>query len=133
MTGTFRQLTRADGTVHLRRQPARFPPEVWNVSEATTEGSHRTNNNCEAWNRRFSSLVGHSHPTVWKAIDALRAETSSVSVKIAQESIGSPPKKRTKSALVQMQRRLQNLSAQYGQGAKTMEEFLRGVSRTIRF
>lgn len=133
VTGTFRQLTRADGNIRLRRLPARFPPEDWNVHEATAEGSHRTNNNCEAWNRRFSSLVGHSHPTVWKAIDALRSEASTVSVKVAQESVGAPPKKRTKSSQVQMQRRLLTLSAQYGQGAKTMEEFLRGVSRTIRF
>lgn len=133
VSGSFRRLTRPNGGLHLRRLPPRFPCEEWNVHEATVEDSHRTNNNCEAWNRRFSSLVGHSHPSVWKAIEVLRCEVSSVSVKIAQEAVGAPPKKRTASSQVQMQRRLQALCAGYTQGSKTMEQFLRGVSHTIRF
>lgn len=132
VTGSYRPVTRFGGTIHLRRLPARFPPHEWNVHQATLDSSHRTNNNCEAWNRRFGSLVGYSHPTVWKTIDALRLEASSVSAKIAQESVGAPPKKRTKSSAVQMQRRLESLSAHYIQGTKTMEHFLRGVAHTIR-
>lgn len=132
VTGSYRPLTRVGGNIHLRRIPPRFPPQKWNVHQATVEGSHRTNNNCEAWNRRFGSLVGHSHPSVWKAIDALRLEASSVSAKMAQESVGVPPQKRTKSSAAQMQLRLESLCTQYIQGAKTMEQFLRGVAHTIR-
>lgn len=63
VSGSFRCLTR-------------FPRNKWNVHPATVEDGHRTNNNCGAWNRRFSSLVGHSHPSVWKATEVVRCEVS---------------------------------------------------------
>lgn len=45
---------------------------------------------------------------MWKAIDALRLEASPVSAKMAQESVGVPPQKRTKSSAVQMKLRLES-------------------------
>ena len=44
---------------NLQRAPPRFPPELWNVHEATVNGAPRTNNQCEGWNNRFFHLVGY--------------------------------------------------------------------------
>ena len=49
-----------------RRLRPRFPPPVWNVHEATINGTPRTNNQCEGWNNKFVHLVGHNHPSVFK-------------------------------------------------------------------
>ncbi|KAL1466923.1 hypothetical protein MTO96_042410 [Rhipicephalus appendiculatus] len=81
---------------------------MWNVYSATLDGEHRTNNHAEAWNRRLGSIAGHSHPTVWRAIDALRSEEATVTMKIAQFPVAAPPKKRSKSAVMAMQQRLRN-------------------------
>ena len=41
-------------------------------------GGARTNNLCEAWNRGFRSLVGASHPTIWKALEHIRLDHHNV-------------------------------------------------------
>ena len=54
----------ADGTVQPIRMRRIFPlniPTIWNVHDMTVSGGSRTNNMCEAWNRGFSTLVGHAH------------------------------------------------------------------------
>ncbi|KAL1415174.1 hypothetical protein MTO96_029690 [Rhipicephalus appendiculatus] len=60
---------------------------MWNVYSATLDGRHMTNNHAEAWNRRLGSIVGHSRPTVWRAIDALRSEEATVTMKMAQSRV----------------------------------------------
>ncbi|XP_064468575.1 uncharacterized protein LOC135380414 [Ornithodoros turicata] len=130
--GSYRNVPRRNGNVTLRRVPPRFPPEVWNVHDATMADGHRTNNQ-EAWNRRFGSLLRHSHPSVHRLIDALRLEEGAVSTVFQQEAIGVRPQKRVKPATVELQARLRNLCSQYVNNEKTIEEFLRGVARTIRF
>ena len=75
---------------------------------ATMLGGSRTNNICESWNNGFRSLVGHSHPTLWRAIDSIRKDQSNVDTDVVLESRGQPPKKRhvksLQSTLQYMQR-----------------------------
>ena len=71
--------------LQLQRRPRpRFPPPVWNVNEATINGTPRTNNQCEAWNNKFVHLVGHNHPSVFKCIKFLKLEERTAAVSIAQ-------------------------------------------------
>ncbi|XP_037503109.2 multidrug resistance protein mrp-7, partial [Rhipicephalus sanguineus] len=84
VSGTYRRVQRADNIVRLRRTPPTYPHAMWNVYSATLDGGHRTNHHAEAWNRRLGSIVGHSRPTVWRAIDALRSEEATVTMKMAQ-------------------------------------------------
>ena len=37
---------------------------------------NRTNNIVEAWNKSFQAQVGHSNPTIWNFIDAMKQEQS---------------------------------------------------------
>lgn len=74
VSGTTRAIQRPpdDGSLRmrLRRTPPAFPPEIWNVHEETLADGDRTNNLCETWNKSFSVLVGHSHPSVLVTIEA---------------------------------------------------------------
>ncbi|CAN7984762.1 unnamed protein product, partial [Ixodes hexagonus] len=102
VTGTFRRVLTRNGTVRLRRCAPKFPPRIWNMHVATMTGDHRTNNLAEAWDRKFSSMVGHCHPTIWRAIDALQSQQASVATVMTQEMAGHPPKKRTKRIYKEM-------------------------------
>ena len=64
VNGAFRSVM-MDGRLRFRRTPPRFPPDVWNVHEATKVGEARTNNACESWNNGFKYLVGHANPSLW--------------------------------------------------------------------
>ncbi|XP_064467759.1 uncharacterized protein LOC135378611 [Ornithodoros turicata] len=125
VSGSFRSVSRRNGNVVLRRVAPQFPPHVGN--------GHRTNNYSEAWNRSFRSLVGHSHPSVHRLIAALRTDSAAVSTAFHQEAVGIRHKKRVKLTTVNLQRRLRNLCMQYVGQEKTLEQFLRGIGRTIRF
>lgn len=133
VTGTYRHVGRISENPRIRRTPARFPPEIWNVHDVTLNGGDRTNNHSEAWNRRYSSLLGHSHPTVWRAIDALRSEHSAVEGKIAQTLAGIPLAKRQKASTRNLQSMIRNVCQDYTEGRRTLESFLRGIGHTIRF
>lgn len=58
--------------LRLTRSPPLLPPQVWNVHESTVNGMDRTNNVSEGWNHAFASMVGHSHPSVWRIQAALQ-------------------------------------------------------------
>ncbi|KAG7171975.1 putative Inosine-5'-monophosphate dehydrogenase 1b-like 7 [Homarus americanus] len=47
----------------IRRIPPLFPPQLWNVHQATTDGEDCTNNLCENWNFAFHEFVGHDQLT----------------------------------------------------------------------
>ena len=102
ISGTYRKVQRPpgpDGTVpsiRVRKTPPLFPPDLWNVNIQTMSGGSRTNNLCEAWNRGFRSLVGTSHPTIWKALEHIRLDHHNVKTEILLEARGQPPQKRVR-------------------------------------
>ncbi|XP_076042354.1 uncharacterized protein LOC143026220 [Oratosquilla oratoria] len=135
VTGTFRRAQAIPGQtgIRMRRIPPLFAPHLWNVHEATLNDEPRTNNFCEAWNNRFSNLVGHNHPSVWKLIEALKKDECSVSVTIQQDARGQPPMKRMRKVYTDLQQRLKTLCQARTSGAKTVEECLRGAGHNIRW
>ncbi|KAL4103709.1 hypothetical protein QTP88_019053 [Uroleucon formosanum] len=42
-----------------------IPPSIWNVLQTTLDNGHRTNNQTERWNHRFSKFVDHNYPSIW--------------------------------------------------------------------
>jgi hypothetical protein len=133
VTGNYRRFD-ANGTVtRFRRIPAKFPPYVWNVYEATLSAADRTNNQSEGWNHKHLHIVGHKHPTIWRSIAAFQADNATVATSILQNATGNPPKKKVKRATQDYQKRLHNLCLANSQKQKTTEEFLRGVGHAIRY
>lgn len=86
---------------------------------------------CESWNYRYSTLIGHRHPPIWKAIKFLKREEAVASTKLHQYSIGTLSKKQVKRVYIQLQLRLKNLCNEYNQGRMNMADFLRGVGHNI--
>ena len=118
--------------IRVRHIPPLFKPADWNMHEVTLAGEPRTNNISEGWNNKFSSLVGHQHPTIWKMIECLQAEHARVTGILLQDEAGIRPTKRTKKVYVELQKRLKNLCEDRVAGRKTIAEFLRGVGHNLR-
>ena len=87
---------------------------------------------CEGWNNQFHSLVGHSHPTIWKLIETLQVEANCIASILLQSDRGIRQKKRTKHIYTELQIRLKNMCKDRLQTRKSIAEFLCGVSFNIR-
>ena len=87
---------------------------------------------CEGWNNKFHSLVGHSHPTIWKLIETLQVEANRIASILLQSDRGIRQKKRTKRIHTELQTRLKNMCKNRLQTRKSIAEFLHGVSLNIR-
>lgn len=57
---------------------------TWNVYETTLSRDHRIRDLTEVLNHRFSKLVRHNYPSVWKIIKKMRLELASDETKLAQ-------------------------------------------------
>ncbi len=112
--------------------PPLFPPEKWNVYEATITDKDRTNNLCESWNNGFKNLVGYSHPTIWAAIENLRKDAIMVKNHIRNEARGEPLKKRVRRETVIQQERLKYLCIEFSDGRKPIEETLYGIGSNTK-
>ena len=119
--------------LRMRKVPPLFSVDIWNVYDITLKGGHRTNNSCGAWNHGFHQMIGHDHPSIWGAIEPLKKDQAHVATQLLQAARGQPPKKRGRRATVDLQNRLQQLSHEFSEGEKTIEEFLKGVGHNIRF
>ena len=135
VTGTYLRVQPLHGQVgiNLQRMPPRFPPELWNVHDATIKGEPRTNNYCEGWNNRFFHLVGYNHSPIWTLIDAIKKEDCTVTTLIAQDLIGQPPQKRVRREYRDLQTCFLTLCRQCAAGNKTVEDFLSGIGHNIRW
>ncbi|KAK2155835.1 hypothetical protein LSH36_230g06000, partial [Paralvinella palmiformis] len=90
-----------------------------------------TNNLCESWNRCFSTLLGTSHPSIWRGLEHLRMDHANVKVAILLESRGQHPAKRLEKAIKQLQERLVNLFSTYHKKEKTIKQFLANIGHCI--
>ncbi|KAI0234492.1 hypothetical protein LSAT2_015239 [Lamellibrachia satsuma] len=124
-----------DGTVpavRMRHIAPSYSPTLWNVHDATMAGGSGTNNMYEAWNRGFSTLVGHSHPTIWTLIDALRKDFAAVEGTMRLNHLGQPPCKHVRCTAKQFQDRLVNICTQFSAGDKTIADTLQSLGHCIR-
>ena len=139
ISGTYRSVQRPsgpDGTVPpiwVRKTPSLFPPDLWNVNIQTMSGGSCINNMCEAWDRGFRSLVGASHPTIWKALEHIRLDHHNVKTAIFLQERGKPPQKRVQKVTKQLQDRLFNLCKAYYNDDKTLIQTRKGIGHIIRW
>ena len=117
--------------VNLRRIPARFSRELWNVHQATVNDCPRTNNLCEEWNNKFYNLVGYQHPSIWKLRRMIQKEEAVVSAVITRDLVGELPIKKTKKIYVEQQQGLKNLCSGYVKGRENPDQILSGLSHNM--
>ena len=116
----------------VRRIEPTFPPPVWNVHDITVNAGDRTNNYCEAWNRRFETLVGHKSPSVWMTLEVLGDDAAEAATMLVRHSSGRLEPRRVRKSVKDFDQRLQNLCSEYRDGARDMMSFLRAVGNSIR-
>ena len=65
--------------------------------DGTLAQLNQTNYFVGAWNKKFAGVVGHSHPTIWNFLEAVRMEQSATDGKIFSYFVGQQPPKRKKA------------------------------------
>ncbi|CAN7982682.1 unnamed protein product [Ixodes hexagonus] len=124
--------TRAPLAVTMRRRRPQFPPELWNVHEATLQDEDRANNACEGWNNGFQKLVGHAHPSVWRLIECLQQDQALVATALIKARRGEPPVKRVRKSTKRLQNRIKNICDHFKQ-QRNLPRLLEAVGECIRF
>ncbi|KAK2150568.1 hypothetical protein LSH36_399g00033 [Paralvinella palmiformis] len=79
----------------------------------------------------FSTVLGTSQPSFWRALEHLRMDHANVKAAILLSFRGQPPAKRVKTATKQVQERLVNLCTVYHKEEKTITQLLTGIGHCI--
>lgn len=104
---------------------------LWNCFHSVLEDLPKTNNACEGFNSGFSSLLGASHPTIYKLIDGLKEQQVLTELTIHQRVAGTVPTPRKKFAIAST--KLRKVVEQYGVGDFCHIDYLRQISYRVRF
>eukprot|EP00102_Acyrthosiphon_pisum_P017587 XP_008189050.1 PREDICTED: uncharacterized protein LOC103311248 [Acyrthosiphon pisum] len=111
------------------RRPPTFSLALWNQYDATLADLPKTNNSVEGWHRAFSSLLGASHPTIWRLIDTIKKEQGSTEIKINQLIAGqeqvAKKKKYTKTTT-----RIKKIVNSYHE--RNLNEYLIGIAHNLQ-
>lgn len=98
---------------HRRAQRPRYPPARWNQHHAALEGEPRTNNLTEGWHRRFNTLVGKDHPSIYALIKLLQKEQGNSERQMADLELGKVVKAPQRLKYRMVTERLQRISGRY--------------------
>lgn len=66
-----------------------FEISLWNCFHSVLEDLPKTNNSCEGFHHALSSILGASHPTIYKIIDGLKDQQALIELKIQQLMAGN--------------------------------------------
>jgi hypothetical protein len=115
------------GTTVIRSAPL-FPPQLWSVYNLNEMGIPRTQNNVEAWHRRWEILVGQSHVGVYRMIEELQKEQQSVDLQVESIIRGErrPAKKRY---LIERETRIMTIVDD--RENRSVMDFLRGIAHNL--
>ncbi|KAK3929190.1 FLYWCH-type zinc finger-containing protein 1 [Frankliniella fusca] len=91
----------------------RYAPELWNQHRAALRGEPRTNNLTEGWHRRFNTLVGKDHPSVYALIKELQKEQGNSERQMADLELGKVVKAPQRLKYRMVTERLQRISGRY--------------------
>ncbi|XP_021952041.1 uncharacterized protein LOC110848975 [Folsomia candida] len=108
-----------------------FAIPLWNCCHSVLEDLPKTNNSCEGFNSGFSTLLGASHPTIYKLIDGLKEQQVLTELSMNQRIAGNVPTPRKKIAIAS--KKLKTVVEQYGVGDFSHIDYLRQISYRVRF
>ena len=89
-----------------------FTHDIWNQYDATRALLPRSSNIAEGFHHGFHSMLGCSHPTIWKFLDTIKAEQSLTDVKLAKRLCREGPAPRQKK-WVKYDQKLQTIVEDY--------------------
>ena len=111
------------------RNPPLFPPQFWSVYNSVELGIPRTQNNVEAWHRRWETLVGRTHVGVYTIIEEFQKEQQLVELQIENILCGEQRPKQKKSTI---ERERKILTVFNDRANRTVMDYLRGIARNIK-
>ncbi len=111
-----------------RRQPL-FAISIWNCYDGVKEGIPKTNNYVEGWHRKFSTLLGADHPSIWKFIDNLKNEQSLNELELNQLISGTHPIQRNKT-YKDVAKKISNIVGKYQE--MPILDYLKGISNNLK-
>ncbi|XP_026290250.2 uncharacterized protein LOC113214938 [Frankliniella occidentalis] len=113
--------------------PPRYPPALWNQYIAAVENQPRTNNANEAWHNRFQTIVGKSHPSLYKLIGAFQKEAADVKVMMEELDAGRKIRQQQKAKYSRINDRLQTLTRRYQEFKATdrLLDYVRGCGANV--
>ena len=133
VNGPFTATRLPGGRMRLARCTSpRYSIEVWNVYQATMDGTGRTNNVCESWNHSFGHLVGHKNPGLYHVIRSMINDQLGVLTEMERINLGRPSTQRLKKKAEHHQARLKGACLKLTNGRLSMAQFLHDVGRHIR-
>lgn len=109
------------------RQPL-FEHSKWNHHEDILLNLPRSSNLVEGWHHGFHTMMGCSHPTIWKFLDVLKKEQNLTDVKVAQHLSRQQPPKRAKK-WTDYDERLRRIISDYD--SYDLLDFLKAVGNAI--
>lgn len=103
-----------------------FPVKMWNVYQSDI----RSNNRVEGWHHKLNSSVGKVHPHIYELIMHLKNQQSETTVQLQRIRLGAgqPARKRK---FVELDSRIDNLTARYENGELSTMSFLRNIRHSI--
>lgn len=121
------------GPWNLRRT-ARLDPlfakDLWNCFHSVLDDLPKTNNSCEGFHSGFQTILGASHPTIYKLIDGLKSQETLASLKINQFHAGKLPP--TVKKYADHAKKLKTIVETYGAQDFEHVEYLRKISYCIK-
>ena len=72
---------------HLRE--LLFPPSIWNIREAASEGVARITNAVEGWHFGTQAFFSGSHPSLWRTLESLKKDTATQKFLYLQSTAGT--------------------------------------------
>jgi hypothetical protein len=112
-----------------RRHPPLFPPDQWSVFENNELGFPRSQNNIEAWHRRWSALVGKKHLGLYKFITQIKREQNEVENDFERINNGEPRPNLRKEDM-DREKALRTIIAD--RGNRTTIRFLQGIAHNLK-
>ena len=107
-----------------------YTPCKWSVYNRVLDGDPRTTNFLEGWHRRFSVVVGESHPNIYKFIEVLLGEQANTEMRmlaLLRGDTGDMQKKRDQLR----NKRIKNIVDSFdGRGIR---DFLRGLAFNVQY
>lgn len=113
------------------RHPPLFPPELWSVHGLQQEGLARTNNDQEAWHRRFNTVVGKCHIGVYPTIREFVKEQHRTEQELRRIDAGKKVARRVTKNTRAKEQRIQALFEEREE--LDLDTFLRRMARNQGF
>uniref|UniRef100_A0A5S6Q519 Uncharacterized protein n=1 Tax=Trichuris muris TaxID=70415 RepID=A0A5S6Q519_TRIMR len=89
----------ARGLMEWFEKVCAIPPHLWSVRECVVDALPRTQNNVEAWHRRWENLVGSAHVGVYRIVQEIEKEQRKVDVECHRIEQGQLPRRRNGNVL----------------------------------